>query len=637
VHEASSRPDVDPALSETEREDRVHDPYRPTGPYRVVAALARPAVRILFRPGVYGLEDLPARGGFVLSSNQLSNLDGFALAYPLYPRQVQWMGKAELFRRPIAGILRSLGLFPVRRGEGDLQAVQAAVEFARQGQPVGIFPEGTRRKKGFHKTRIPRPHTGAARVALVAGVPLIPAATIGTERLTLLRRWRVAFGTPVALDDLDPGQLGAAREATRRLMDAIAGLEEQLRAEVGTATRRLHPRHRLDISFADLLLAALACLGARQGTREERVLRTWGDSDGIVCLSVRSAFELLIESLQLAPGDEIVFTAITHPDMVRIAEAHGLVSVPVDVDCATLAPGPGALERVVTPRSRLLVVAHLFGGRVDLAALVSVARRHRLLVVEDCAQCLTGSQDRGDELADVSLFSFGSIKTATALGGALARVGDRRLAERMLKKNRGWPVQSRAEYARRILKFAGLQVLAHPRIYWLFARLVSVTGRDLDGVVNGAVRGFRGAGLTQQIRSRPSAPLLALLERRLRRFDVERLEARVRAGNSLAAALPPDLARPGAAAQSPTHWVFPVVTRDRAALTEDLRRAGFDAATATSSIAPVRPPSSRSDLRPANAERLMAGIVFLPAYPELGDHELARLASVVARTPDDER
>jgi len=207
----------------------------------------------------------------------------------------------------------------------------------------------------------------------------------------------------------------------------------------------------------------------------------------------------------------------------------------------------------------------------------------------------------------------------------------------MLKKNRGWPVQSRAEYARRILKFAGLQVLAHPRIYWLFARLVSVTGRDLDGVVNGAVRGFRGAGLTQQIRSRPSAPLLALLERRLRRFDVERLEARVRAGNSLAAALPPDLARPGAAAQSPTHWVFPVVTRDRAALTEDLRRAGFDAATATSSIAPVRPPSSRSDLRPANAERLMAGIVFLPAYPELGDHELARLASVVARTPDDER
>ena len=161
----------------------------------------------------------------------------------------------------------------------------------------------------------------------------------------------------------------------------------------------------------------------------------WGDSSGIVCLSVRSAFELLLETLQLAPGDEIVFTAITHPDMVRIAEARGLVPIPLDLDPATLAPDAETLERVITPRSRLLVVAHLFGGRVDLAPLVSVARRHQLLVVEDCAQCFTGPHDRGDEFADASLFSFGSIKTATALGGALVRVADRRLAGRMQKKS----------------------------------------------------------------------------------------------------------------------------------------------------------------------------------------------------------
>ncbi|MDX6542680.1 MAG: hypothetical protein QOK32_283, partial [Gaiellaceae bacterium] len=68
------------------------DPSSPTGPYRVVAGLARPAIRILFRPLVRGLDRVPARGGFVLCSNQLSNLDGFALAQPLYPRQVQWMG-----------------------------------------------------------------------------------------------------------------------------------------------------------------------------------------------------------------------------------------------------------------------------------------------------------------------------------------------------------------------------------------------------------------------------------------------------------------------------------------------------------------------------------------------------------------
>ena len=606
------------------------DPSAPTGPYRVVATLARPTIRILFRPRVRGLDRIPARGGFVLSSNQLSNLDGFALAHPLYPRQLQWMGKAELFRRPIASTLRRLGIFPVRRGEGDVQAVQRAVELARRGHPVGIFPEGTRREKGFHKTRPPRPHTGAARVALAAGVPLVPAAIVGTERLSRLRRWRVAFGAPVPLDDLDPGDRRAPREATRRLMAAIAGLEDELRAEAAKTRRRLHPRLRLDMSSADLLFAMSACCGARRRNREDRLLGVWGDPNGVVCLSVRSAFELLLDALSLPPGDEIAFSAVTHPDMVRIAEAHGLRPLPVDLDPETLAPKLDALERALTERTRLLVVAHLFGGRVELEQLVAVARRHGLLVVEDCAQCLRGPDDRGDEQADVSLFSFGSIKTSTALGGALARVDDRHLAEAMRALQDGWSVQPRREYALRVLKFAGLRALAHPRVYWLFSRSLDVAGRDLDAVVNGAVRGFPGPELLRQIRRRPSAPLLALLARRLRRFDAERLDARARAGNRLAAALPHDLVQPGRAALRPTHWVFPVVTSGRAELIAALRRAGFDAATATSSITSVSQPPDRPDLRPEDAERTMAGVVFLPAYPELGDHELTRLASTVA-------
>ena len=114
-----------------------------------MATLSRPLVRALFRPQVHGLEHLPETGGFVLSSNQLSNLDGFALAYQLYPRQVWWMAKAELFNPLLGRVLHALRLFPVRRGEGDLAAVQTAVELARGGHVVGIFPEGTRRSKGL--------------------------------------------------------------------------------------------------------------------------------------------------------------------------------------------------------------------------------------------------------------------------------------------------------------------------------------------------------------------------------------------------------------------------------------------------------------------------------------------------------
>src|ERR671930_2549566 len=94
-----------------------------TALYRVVAGVARPLVRLVFRPRVSGLEHVRANGGFVLASNQLSNLDGFALAYALYPRQLRWMGKAKLFNPLTAPFLRRAGVFPVRRGEGDMDAI----------------------------------------------------------------------------------------------------------------------------------------------------------------------------------------------------------------------------------------------------------------------------------------------------------------------------------------------------------------------------------------------------------------------------------------------------------------------------------------------------------------------------------
>jgi 1-acyl-sn-glycerol-3-phosphate acyltransferase len=94
---------------------------------------------------------------------------------------------------------------------------------------VAIFPEGTRRKKGLVKKHQARAHTGAARVALEADVPLIPAAIAGTDRITRLGPLRVAYGPPVDLDDLREDDLReAAQTGTDRLMGAIAELESSL-------------------------------------------------------------------------------------------------------------------------------------------------------------------------------------------------------------------------------------------------------------------------------------------------------------------------------------------------------------------------------------------------------------------------
>jgi 1-acyl-sn-glycerol-3-phosphate acyltransferase len=198
--------------------------------YFILGALSIPPFRLLYRLRASGKENLPANGGFVLSANHLSNVDPWPLGLPLWPkRQVRFMAKSELFRPPLWPLLTLAGAFQVRRGYGDEAAIKTAVDLAREGEVVAIFPEGTRREKGLLRRRRPRPHSGAARIALEAGVPLIPAAIAGTDRLTRLAPLRVVYGPPVELEDLRDGDLRkGARVATERLMTAIGELESTL-------------------------------------------------------------------------------------------------------------------------------------------------------------------------------------------------------------------------------------------------------------------------------------------------------------------------------------------------------------------------------------------------------------------------
>ena len=186
-------------------------------------------MRFLFRARWRGLEHVPATGA-VLASNHLSNTDGWPLALGVFPRRtLRFMAKVELFRPPLGPLLRALGCFPVDRGRPDRDALRTAEALVRSGEIVVMFPEGTRRQKGRAKRFEPEPHAGAARIAMRAGVPLIPSALAGTDRLSRFGPVRVAYGPPVALDDLqDLDRRAAATIATERLMSAIRELEDSL-------------------------------------------------------------------------------------------------------------------------------------------------------------------------------------------------------------------------------------------------------------------------------------------------------------------------------------------------------------------------------------------------------------------------
>jgi 1-acyl-sn-glycerol-3-phosphate acyltransferase len=197
--------------------------------YLLAAAISWPFVKVGFRLRARGMEHLP-KGGFVLAANHTSNFDPWPLAISLFPRrQLRFMAKSELFNPILKPVLAGGGAFPVRRGEADLEAIHRAVELVRDGEIVVMFPEGTRRRKGLRKKHEARAHTGAARIALTAGAPLVPAAIKGTDRLSQLGPLRVAYGRPIPLDDLREQEVSpAAREATERLMAEIRELEASL-------------------------------------------------------------------------------------------------------------------------------------------------------------------------------------------------------------------------------------------------------------------------------------------------------------------------------------------------------------------------------------------------------------------------
>lgn len=167
-----------------------------------------PWLKAIWRPYVEGMENLPESGGAILASNHLSFCDSFFLPLVIR-RRVTFLAKAEYFTTPgLKGALSrmffsGIGQVPVDRNDADAAkgALTAGVRILRQGHFLGIYPEGTRSPDG----RLYKGKTGVARMALEAGVPVIPVAMIDTEktmptgrRLPHLRpRPGVRFGAPL--------------------------------------------------------------------------------------------------------------------------------------------------------------------------------------------------------------------------------------------------------------------------------------------------------------------------------------------------------------------------------------------------------------------------------------------------------
>ena len=393
-------------------------------------------------------------------------------------------------------------------------------------------------------------------------------------------------------------------------------------------------RKRLDISTKDWIYALKSCIttGSRISTIK-KIESIWNNENqkAFVCFSVRTGFDLLLEAIKFEQGDEVMISALTIPDMPKIIENNGLVPIPIDLTIDNLAPSLEKIEAAITPRTRAIVVAHLFGGIVDLDKISEIAQKHNIVLIEDCAQSFYSKSYSGNPKSDISMFSFGTIKTSTALGGGILVVRNNLpLVNKMQDLNDAYPIQNRIEFILKVIKYFLITFLSSPRIFPWVIKFIKRKNIDYDLYIHNLSRSFPSGHLFEKIRRQQCFPLLKLLKYRLDKDQHKTIEARIEKGNYLLQNLPDSFKFPGQQATFQTYWAFPILASEPQKIIDSLRKNGFDV-THRNSLQIVGL-AKKSDTE--NLQHLQNQIVFLPLYPEIPINELNRMIKLLQKLQD---
>lgn len=395
---------------------------------------------------------------------------------------------------------------------------------------------------------------------------------------------------------------------------------------------RMIPRGQLYISWKQLLAGIRYCLTDRTrsaGSGDTPITsNTPVAANQLICLSVRTGFDLVLTALDLPPGSEIIVTDINIPDMFNIIAGHNLTIVPIPVNKHTLDLSVAAVEAAIKPATKAILITHLFGGIMETEALIEIAKKHNLIVFEDCAQAYAGNLYQGNPASHVIMFSFGFIKTNTAASGALIQIKDKSLYTRVTARHQQYPQRDNKGYLKKLLKMAFVKLLTNKTIYTAFYHILSAAGKDLDEVLSRFTKGFPGDDIFTLIRFRISGPNRKLLQRKLKDFDQRCITTRIQLADDILKNIP-DNYKIGTANKRHSYWIMPVETKAPDRLIHYLRSNGFDASQKASSLIKLPDPE-----KPASPEDLnLDNLVYLPVYPAMRTTDRARLTQLLISFP----
>lgn len=376
------------------------------------------------------------------------------------------------------------------------------------------------------------------------------------------------------------------------------------------------PRGKLDIGFGAIVKGLQLC--AKAGATSNLA-----EGSQLHCLSVRTGLHLLLTALQLPSGADVLVTGINIPDMFSIIEAHGLQPVALLVQRDTLAIDPEDLRKAITRGARVLLITHLFGAVMKTDELVSIAKAHNLFVIEDCAQAFGAVLPKDPFNGDAAMFSFGLIKTHTALGGAVLVLKDDTLITRLIDLNKRLPIQSQSVLAKKLSKASVIKLMTSGVIYSGLYRSTRMLHKDFDEVLSDFTRGFPGTDVLAKVQFRLSAAHERFLKWRLANFNYSKINKRSQLAADITSKLPTQM-RVGSSVTQHSHWVLPINSSDPHRLIALLRQQGFDATQKASSLVHYGNRTIFSD-----AELQLHQLVYLPLDANVSSRDYSRLVKLL--------
>jgi perosamine synthetase len=351
----------------------------------------------------------------------------------------------------------------------------------------------------------------------------------------------------------------------------------------------------------------------------------------------RMAFYYILKALDFPPGSEIVFPALTFWVMPAIARVAGLKVVFADVDPATFTMDPAALERSITTATRAVVPTHLYGLPCDMDAILGIAQKHNLRVVEDCAHALGATCDGRPvgALGDAAIFSFQTLKPLNLYGGGLALVRDPEAAARVRKLAYAEPWPDEKRVTNRLLVGRLQRIFIKPWVFTISAFPIlwvsALIDANPDVYLWEKIRSLDPLPdvYTERFPNAQGAIGLAALEM----LDewTERTRRHVGVMNRALAGLPGISVPQVPSKRTHVYYQYCVYGPQRDELVVRCVRRGIDIETLHVDVCPELEMFADSTVEPAGSPGAVraAGAMQIPVYSTLTDTQVERVARVV--------